>query len=210
MTAQASGRFSPALTGWVAVLLMAGWIGFLIVPFGRKEEPRTTRVVEPRPGETDLAVVGLTYNVDWIGLPEYFAVWAKDLVWLNDKTYFAYWNQGTETYSYFFEATRGPEGVRFRPIAMSLELDATAGGALAFNPDEFERYRESRRPESPTHPFVFPRPLGEHDHPRTTAPASPRLDHGAEPKVEIEIPVTKPVAPAAPPLTADAVGEPGK
>jgi len=154
MSAPASGRISAAKTGWIIALLMMGWALFLFLPFGREEKIEPAKTPVERPGEADLAAVGLGYNVDWIGLPVYFTVWAEQAGWENDRTKFAYWNPTTASYSYFFEATRAAGRYRFRPI-MRADLESE----LAYYYDEEhdalgEEVPEPKK-ETATHPFIF-------------------------------------------------------
>jgi len=153
MSAPASGRISAAKTGWIIVLLMVGWALFLFLPFGREEKIESPKTPVERPGEADLAAVGLGYNVDWIGLPTYFTVWAEKAGWEDDHTKFAYWNPMTESYSYFFEATRAQGRYRFRPIART---DLEKEPAYYFDEDDTpsEKVPEPKN-ESSTHPFIF-------------------------------------------------------
>jgi len=109
-----SGRLSAKQTGWLVVLLLAGWLLFLVLPFGKTDREEATEIAELRPGEAELTTAGLPYNVDWIGLPTFFPIWADQFVWRGDKVEFAYWNPSTETYSYFFEAVRKGKNYRFR------------------------------------------------------------------------------------------------
>jgi hypothetical protein len=139
MTAPASGRISAAKTGWIIVLLMVGWALFLFLPFGREEKVESPKTQVDNPGEAELAAVGLAYNVDWIGLPQYFAVWADRIEWVGDEAQFAYWNPGSRSYSYIIRAIRHGKNYRFRYIT----TDPT------FNP------ASESVPESDTHPFLF-------------------------------------------------------
>jgi hypothetical protein len=70
-------------------------------------------VVKP---PSKLQAVGLPDNPDFEGLPEFFAVWAEHAEWKDNRTIFAYWHPGAQDFAYYFEAIRGPEGFRFRPI----------------------------------------------------------------------------------------------
>src|SRR6218665_3764229 len=106
MNAGASERLSVAKTGWVIAALIVGWTLFLLLPFGRQEEPTPARVPGEHPVEAELAAVGLRYNVDFVGLPQYFAIWADRIEWKGNETEFAYWNPGTRSYSYIIRATR--------------------------------------------------------------------------------------------------------
>src|SRR6188768_187130 len=118
MNAQASERMSAAKTGWVIVLLMVAWAAFLVLPFGREEKSEAPKVAVAQPGEAELAAVGLRYNVDWIGLPQYFAVWADRIAWAGNQTVFAYWDPSSRSYAYQFEAIRAGRGHRFRLLSV--------------------------------------------------------------------------------------------
>lgn len=139
MNAQASERMSAAKTGWLIVLLMAAWAAFLVLPFGGEEKSEPPKVSVSRPGEAELAAVGLRYNVDWIGLPQYFAIWADRIVWAGNQTEFAYWDPSSRSYAYQFEAIRTGKGYRFRLLSVK-------PAALL---------SEESVPESDTHPFIF-------------------------------------------------------
>lgn len=155
MRTWASERISAAKTGWVVALLMFGWALFILLPFGRKEEPVLTKVPVERPGEAELAAVGLRYNVDFIGLPQYFAIWAERIEWTRDETEFAYWNPGTQSYSYIIRATRlGEKSYRFRHAWTEPTVHQASEPV----------------PESDTHPFVFRAPKAS----RPAAPESSR------------------------------------
>jgi hypothetical protein len=119
MSSWASERLSAAKTGWVIVALMVGWVLFLVLPFGRNQEEAPAKTAELRPGEAELAAVGLAYNVDWVGLPAFFPVWAEGFAWEGNKVRFAYWNPVSRSYSYFFEATREGSSFRFRELTAS-------------------------------------------------------------------------------------------
>lgn len=102
--------------GWIVLLLVVGAplaFFYLTTPKEREVPPEALR--EKRP-PTKLEAVGLRDYRDWDGLPEIFAIWADRAHWKNDRTRFAYWNPGTSTYSYFFEARRTAKGYRFREI----------------------------------------------------------------------------------------------
>lgn len=143
MSSWASERLSAAKTGWVIVALMMGWVLFLVLPFGRDREEAPARTAELRPGEAELAAVGLTYNVDWVGLPAFFPVWADGFAWQGNKAKFAYWNPVSRSYSYFFEATREGNTFRFR------ELVAKEAEPYA----ELAAIRIQEGDESEMHPF---------------------------------------------------------
>lgn len=141
MVSQASARLSAAQTGWVIALLMTGWALFLILPFGREDAAAAPKIPVERPGEAELAVAGLRYNVDFIGLPQYFAIWADRIEWMGNETEFAYWNPGTSSYSYVIRATRiGEKQYRFRHMRTEPAVNQASNAV----------------PESETHPFIFP------------------------------------------------------
>ena len=167
MNAPASERMSAAKAGWVLVMLMAAWAAFLVLPFGREKKSESRKEPVERPGEAELAAVGLRYNVDWIGMPEIFTVWADQAHWYEEKVRFAYWDASSREYDYFFEATRRGKQVHFR--AMSREeaskYCASFSGQVEV-PDRVSYVRERLLPDAeitederakqyPAHPFVF-------------------------------------------------------
>ncbi len=120
-------------------------------------------------------------NPDWQGLPDYFAIWADTLDWVENKTRFAYWNPGSSSYSYFFEATRETTGTRFRAISAQMAgIGATPrDGDLLFEEDELAEYAENREANSPTHPFVFSKKF---HFPKAPILISPSIPEVAPPK----------------------------
>jgi hypothetical protein len=156
-----SGRISTAKTGWLMVLLMLGWIVFLIVPFPSNEKHPVTNSLPAHTVQTKLESAGLDNNPDWLGLPDYFAVWADNLEWVENRTYFAYWNPGSSSYSYFFEAIRGAEGIRFHAIPAQLAgIGSTLrDDSLFLDENELAEFTENREANSPTHPFAFSKRL---------------------------------------------------
>ncbi len=111
-----STRVWKVRLGWIVLVLVVGAplaFFYLTTPKEREVPPEVLR--EKRP-PTKLEAVGLRDYRDWDGLPEIFAIWADRAYWKNDRTRFAYWNPGTSTYSYFFEARRTAKGYRFREI----------------------------------------------------------------------------------------------
>jgi hypothetical protein len=187
MTSLASGRISAAKTGWIIVLLMTGWALFLFVPFGREEKNESPKMAVARPGEAELAAVGLGFNVDWIGLPRYFEVWAKEIPWIDDKAEFAMWNPGARAYSYVFEATRTGDRYRFRLLSPS-EAEMTLHLAADLTvPDE----------QAETHPFIFPYEHVENSEVRYPPGShlSPPMEGSPEMKVKVDMAPAKIVPP---------------
>ncbi|MBL9214081.1 MAG: hypothetical protein JNG83_01255 [Opitutaceae bacterium] len=113
--ADAPQQRSPlARAGWLVGVFALAWIGFLFLPMRRPQPPESSfDVVVPT---SKLRAVGLPDNPDLEGLPDFFEVWASRAEWRDERTEFAYWNPAAKDYSYTFEATRTPEGYRFRPI----------------------------------------------------------------------------------------------
>ena len=114
MKALWSGQLSAAKTGWLMALLFFGWLAFLLVPAPKtKPEPPPPPLVKP---PSRLVALGLPDNPDLEHLPEFFAMYADKAEWKDDKTIFAYWNPGSNSYSYFLEATRVNGGYHFEVI----------------------------------------------------------------------------------------------
>ena len=109
-----SGKLSAAKAGWLLALVFVGWLAFLFVPVPKPEPKPTPPYVKPPPSR--LVALGLPDNPDLEPLPEFFALWADHAEWKDDKTIFAYWNPGSNSYSYLFEATRANGSYRFKPI----------------------------------------------------------------------------------------------
>ncbi|HLP26628.1 MAG TPA: hypothetical protein VK477_13185 [Acidobacteriota bacterium] len=117
--------------GWIVLVLVLGAplaFFFLATPKEREAEPHDT---PPKRGITKLEAVGLRDYRDWDAVPEIFALWAERAHWKNNRTRFAYWNPGTNSHSYFFEARRTTSGYRFReipePREVGYEWDRDAG-----------------------------------------------------------------------------------
>ena len=157
MNARNKSRFRPKQAGWIAVAIFAAWLVFLLVPAPRKAKPPASTELPPMAAQSKLESVGLTNNPDWQGLPGYFAIWADSVEWVGGKTRFAYWNPGSFSYSYFFEAARGNSEIRFRAISArdAGVGDAPLEGGLFLDEEELAQYAEARKADSPTHPFVF-------------------------------------------------------
>lgn len=154
-------RTSAAKAGWLIILLTVGWMGFVLWPDPAKKKAAQPAAIPVPPSK--LLAVGLPDNPDLAGLPDYFAVWSDSLEWVDDKTQFAYWNPGSHSYSYFFEATRRDGRYRFRPMPRQ-----KIGNRSLFYVDEDQGMISDEVPElkaeSPTHPFVFSFPIAFFDH----------------------------------------------
>jgi|CXWL01.1.fsa_nt_gi hypothetical protein len=149
MSEPASQRLPANQAGLILVGLVTVWVIFIFVSRREKPAPPVASVVT----ESKLKAVGLPDNVDWEGLPGFFDVFADHAVWENGKAQFAYWNPGSHSYSYFFEATQEDGKVRFRPISkamLSVSLDLLL--------QELGEKDDSNY-EVPTHPIVFPEPM---------------------------------------------------
>ncbi len=123
-------RTSAAKAGWAVVLIFFGWLAFVFVPWpqGKVEENTAPTPDESRaPFAAKLRQVGLPDNPDWDGLPEQFAIWADKAHWTDNRTRFAYWNPGSQDYTYFFEARRAQGKVHFKPIPKPAEYDVEFG-----------------------------------------------------------------------------------
>lgn len=139
--------------GWLVLVLVLGAplaFFFLATPREREAPPNAA---PPKRPPTKLESVGLRDYRDWDGLPEIFALWADRAHWKNNRTRFAYWNPGTNSHSYFFEARRTTNGYRFREIPEprdpGYEWDRDAGEdspLRLFVP-------VPRRPEDPVEPL---------------------------------------------------------
>jgi hypothetical protein len=112
MNPSVNQRVSPNRVALILALLLAAWLVFEFYP---RKKPAPS--FPPVAAESKLHAVGLADNPDWDGLPEFFALWADHAEWKDGRTRFAYWHPVMKTYSYYFEATRSGEGVRFREIA---------------------------------------------------------------------------------------------
>lgn len=152
MDPAANQRIAPGRVLLIMVLLLAVW---LIFQFWPQKKPAPAPL-PPVQAESKLQAVGLANNPDWDGLPEQFAVWADKISWNDDTVRFAYWNPGSRSYSYFFEAKRVKGKYRFRAVSLQ-ESSSEANDFYA--EDGLEVTDDVRLEiESPTHPFVFPRP----------------------------------------------------
>lgn len=139
--------------GWIVLVLVLGAplaFFFLATPKEREAESDTP----PQKRElTKLESVGLRDYRDWDGVPQIFALWAGRAHWKNNRTRFSYWNPGTNSHSYFFEARRTTNGYRFREIPeprdAGYEWDQDAG-----DESPLRLYLPvRRRPEDPVTPL---------------------------------------------------------
>ncbi len=146
-------KIPVAKLAWIVLLLVLGAplaFFFLATPRDVETEPPTPPT---KRALTKLEAVGLRDYRDWDGVPEIFALWAERAHWKNNRTRFAYWNPGTNSHSYFFEARRTANGYRFREIPeprdAGYEWDRDAGEdspLRLFLPVQ-------RRPEDPVEPL---------------------------------------------------------
>ena len=170
-------RTSAANAGWLIILVMVGWIGFVFWPWPRNLPPARPAAV-PLP-VTSLTRSGLAEYTDWGGLPEIFAIWADKAEWKHNRTRFAYWHPVMKTYSYYFEAIRTAGGFHFKEIAEPHDPDYIWDESLGADcPIRF--YKNPGRDRK-----IGPQPL-----PAT----SPVTDEKAEPekvRVVITLPETK-------------------
>ncbi len=145
MAARDKSRFTTTQAAWIALVVFGGWLVFLFLPVSQKPKPEASPALPPMAAQSKLEAVGLANNPDWQGLPDYFAIWAEGLDWQDDRVGFAYWNPGSRSYSYFFEATRVGGGYRFRILSRkeSAPLEDVVAGLVP----------EGK--ESDAHPFVF-------------------------------------------------------
>lgn len=167
MKAPWSGQLSAAKTGWLFALLFFGFLVFLFVPGPRDPEslPAATFV---KPPPSRLVALGLSDNPDFEHLPEYFALYADKADWRNDKTIFAYWNPGSNSYSYFFEVVRTSRGYHFKELA---------------EPKNVDGYWDEVPPEDVQIRFWRPWPVTE----PLPLPSSIISDPAAEPKVRVDL-----------------------
>lgn len=153
MSAVTSGRISANKVGAVLAVLLLVWLAIVVWPRLRRQQPPNVPMVARV--ESKLNAVGLADNVDWQGLPEFFAVWANDAPWEQNRTKFAYWSEATRAYAYLFEATRVDGGYRFR-LLDPREAFADADRALELELlSEMTENMTARHEGSPHHPFVF-------------------------------------------------------
>ena len=182
MSSTVNQRVAPNRVALILVLLLAVWLAFQFYPRSAKPAPS----MAPMMAESKLHAVGLADNPDWAGLPELFAVWADKISWNKDTVRFAYWNPGSRSYSYFFEARRHVGSYRFSTLSpQELSNDDNA----FYAEDGADATDVARRDsESPTHPFVFPRPLNRMP---TNSLSKPLLPKGVpvytKPKVPINL-----------------------
>lgn len=117
--------------GWVVIafVLTAPTLFFALVAPRPDEEPAPPAKIERPPSK--LAAVGLRENRDWDGLPEIFAIWESKAHWQGNRTRFAYWHPGTQSFGYYLEARRTTKGIRFKeipePSAAGFGWDTSAG-----------------------------------------------------------------------------------
>lgn len=144
---------------WVLAALLAAPLLFfaLVTPPDKSYEPPPKVELPP----SKLQAVGLRENRDWDGLPEMFAVWAERVEWIDGRSQFAFWNPGSQSYSYFFEAKRDESHPTFRTLTRkevfrgrTFFADGTYRSAGSVrrhdDPEPVEEFREST-----THPFIF-------------------------------------------------------
>lgn len=111
----ANSRIPLGKLGWlVAALVLAAPLLFFALVTPRESPAPTLEKVEPPPSK--LRAVGLRDNRDWDALPALFALAEPKAHWRNQRTRFAFWNPGTQSHGYFFEARRTDAGLRFREI----------------------------------------------------------------------------------------------
>jgi len=149
MNAPGNQRVSPVRVIQMLAVLLATWLGFQYWPDKKPPAPPLPAVQ----AESKLKAVGLTDNPDWAGLPEQFSVWAAKLEWSDNKTWFAYWNPGSGSYSYLFEATRRGTEYGFRQIG-PVDLLPVGQDSYISSEGEIDEIL-GRRLESDTHPFIF-------------------------------------------------------
>ncbi|HYC73199.1 MAG TPA: hypothetical protein VEB66_18450 [Opitutaceae bacterium] len=176
----AKHRLSPAAAGWIVGVLC------LVVPillfWPAPKEPPAPPVAPVKRPPSELEKAGLPNDPDLEGLPGFFRVWADYAEWKDDKTTFAYRHPVSGEFSFFFEATRTPEGYWFRPVARPSGWDpdflapAAEGSPIGFH----------RR---------IPTDAGR---PGLARPAAPRIERAPNAvELEMERPATEP-PPTAP------------
>lgn len=159
MSGSDSRRIPPNRVALSLVLLLIAWLVFSFYP--REKTPPPTAAPLPV-AESKLRAVGLEDNANWEGLPELFAVWEGHAGWKNDKAQFAYWDQWSRSYAYFFEASRVNGKVRFREIPEPEFIEGSGSSfALIFvsEPGICMVADTDLKTESPEHPFIFFRPV---------------------------------------------------
>ena len=135
MNAPGPSQFPVAQAGWLIALLFVGWLAFLFVPSPKPAPEPAAAFVKPPPSR--LVALGLPDNPDLDALPEIFAMFADKAEWTNDKTLFAYWNPGSKSYSYFFEATRTGATYHFRSIKLETEPSASEAAEEGLDADYY-------------------------------------------------------------------------
>ena len=150
MSEPASQRLPANQVGLIFALLLAAWLIFIFFP--RQDKPNPP--VAPAVTESKLRAVGLPDNADFEGLPEFFAVWAEHAQWQDNQTAFAYWNPGSQSYSYFIEATRLNDAYRFRIVSRE---GLTKNDIYYYHEVDENLTKEVPEIKSQTdsHPFVF-------------------------------------------------------
>ena len=138
--------------GWLVLLVViaAPTAFFFLATPKEPEEAPAPAAIKPPPSK--LAAVGLRENRDWDGLPEMFAIWADKAHWENNRTRFAYWNPGTNGFSYYFEARRAGTSYRFIEIEEP-DQDGFAWDPYAKEEDSVRLYL-SKESDYITRPFV--------------------------------------------------------
>lgn len=206
MAARDKSRFTTAQAGWIALAIFGGWLVFLFLPVSRKPKPAAPAALPPVAAQSKLEAVGLANNPDWQGLPDYFAIWADKLSWKDDRTRFAYWNPGSQSYSYYFEAERSAGTYRFRSLTRR-ELDETQGEYVDPNDDRgFTFEMPEQVGESPAHPFVFFANLGVAYSGSRGIIAKRGRDEKTSlpaPTVKVDLPVEKITPPPPPPAKSE-------
>lgn len=181
MNAPGPSHSPVAKAGWLIVLIFVGWLAFLFVPVPKPEPKPAPPYVKPPPSR--LVALGLPDNPDLEHLPEFFAVFADKAEWKNDKTIFAYWNPGSNSYSYFFEAIRLNGSIHFKeiPVIVAAEEDQVLENGL--------RWSESRPDDCPIR-FVYTDvgyPYSSYDDLLLMLKKSPLLRPLSVPRVEVKI-----------------------
>jgi hypothetical protein len=135
MKAPWSGKLSAAKAGWLIALLFFGWLAFLFVPAPKPEPPPAPLIIKPAPSR--LIALGLPDNTDLEHLPEYFALYADKAEWKKNKTLFSFWNPGSNSHSYYFEAVRINGSYHFTPLPMiyAAEEDEIYDDGLSWSTD---------------------------------------------------------------------------
>ena len=158
MSGSDSHRIPPNRVALSLVLLLIAWLVFSFHPGEQKPPPAAPLPVI----ESKLRAVGLEDNANWEGLPELFAVWEGHAGWKEDKAQFAYWDQWSRSYSYFFEATRVNGKVTFRSIPLPDFFEISGSSfilAYASAPGIVWGTDTDLKTESPEHPFIFFKPV---------------------------------------------------